>query len=272
MAEPAFTLYREALGFAPPARPAGRWRAALGACLRAAGGLLYPAHCMACGEPQRDGNGALCETCARRVPWIGSDRCRRCGAGVGAGRGLVESCPECRDRPPVFVEQSCAVAQYDEPLRAVILGLKFGNGVQAIPVLARLLAARMRAVALLEGLAAPAALVPVPLYTADRARRGFNQAEEIARRAGFVAGLPVEPRLLRKIRRTRPQALLRAEERAENLRGSFAVPPAVARPFGTGSVVLVDDVMTTGATVSECARTLHQAGIRQIRVAVLARD
>jgi predicted amidophosphoribosyltransferase len=156
-------------------------------------------------------------------------------------------------------------------MRAVLLGLKFGGGVQAVPFLGQLLALRLRSTGLVEGFGGPVALVPVPLARADFARRGFNQAEEFARQAARRLGLKVDARLLRKLRPTPPQATLDHTARAENLKGAFAAPAARAARYARGGVVLVDDVMTTGATAVECARTLRAAGVGCVRVAVIAR-
>ena len=265
----AIGLYREALS--APEAPTGRL-ARLGARLaRGAAELLYPGHCMACGAALVGGNGALCEACAEKVTWIGADCCRRCGDRVGEGRGSVESCPECAAHPPAFVECSCAAARYGGPMRAVVLGLKFGGGLQAVPFLGRLLALRLRATALAEGGPGTPLLVPVPLAPVDFGQRGFNQAAEVARQAAKRLGLTVETRLLRKIRASPPQATLDPTARAGNLKGAFAADASRARRYAGSGVILVDDVMTTGATASECARTLRQAGVGEVRVAVIAR-
>ena len=238
----------------------------------AAWGLLYPPHCMACGEALPfNGNGALCEPCAQKVEWIGADRCQRCGDRVGAGRGAVEQCPSCAVRPPVYVAASCAVACYGDPLRALILSLKFGAGMQAVPLLARLLAHRIRTTGLVEGTAGAWALVPVPMHRKEFIRRGFNQAIEISTLASGALGLPVEAGMLVKTRSTRPQATLGQEARRENLLGAFEARSSLAQRYAKGGVLLVDDVMTTGATAGECAKMLRAAGVGAVRMAAIAR-
>jgi len=258
---------------AAPASLRGRVFFAARQAAASAAALLYPPHCMACGLPLApDGNGACCAGCAEKIAWIGADRCRRCGEKAGTGRGVVENCPACAAHPPVYVAQSCAVAGYDDALRPLILGLKFSGHLQAVPLLAALLARRMAATAVLAGFAPEqVALVPVPLHTRDFAARGFNQAEEIAARAASALGVACEPGLLRKVRRTRPQAMLGAEARRANLRDAFAADAKRAARYAQGLVVLVDDVMTTGSTAGECARTLRAAGVREIRGAFVAR-
>ena len=233
--------------------------------------LLYPPHCMACGTPlDAHGNGAICEVCAGKIKWIGADHCLRCGDKVGQGRGAVEGCPSCAAHPPVFVEAACAVAEYEEPLRALLLGLKFGGGLQAVPLLARLLAQRVHDTRLHE-YSGPVALAPVPMHPSDFRGRGFNQAEEAARMAAQALGVVLELKLLRKLRRTAPQATLSAEARRENLKDAFAADVKRSRRYTKGVVLLVDDVMTTGSTAGECAKALNMAGVGEVRGAFLAR-
>jgi len=233
--------------------------------------LLYPPHCMACGVPLEPiCNGSICMSCASKVKWIGADRCLRCGDKVGQGRGAVASCPSCEAHPPVYVAASCAVAEYGEPVRSLILGLKFGGGLQAVPLLARLLAQRIRLTKLHEH-AGSVALTPVPLHAAEFRQRGFNQAEEIARLTADELGIKAASQLLRKVRRTAPQATLSAEARRENLKDAFDARVQRAETYAKGLVILVDDVMTTGSTAGECAKALRKAGVGEVRGAFLAR-
>ncbi|MCZ7649015.1 MAG: double zinc ribbon domain-containing protein [Planctomycetota bacterium] len=260
--------YRECLE--PPAT-AGL-RAGLAHAAEAAAALVYPPHCLACGLPLPPmPNRVLCGGCAERIEWVGADRCTRCGDRVGEGRGSVDGCPSCAAHPPVYVTQSATLARYAEPLRALILGLKFGAGLQAVPLLAALLARRVRDTRLLEGARPLAAIVPVPLARKDFRARGFNQAEELARDLGRRLSLPVETRMLRKVRATSPQATLDADARRENLRGAFEAAPREAARYMPSAVLLLDDVITTGSTIGECARTLRQAGVAEVRAAAVAR-
>jgi ComF family protein len=165
---------------------------------------------------------------------------------------------------------ACATARYGDPLRALILALKFGGGLQAAPLLARLLAQRIRDTRLTEGATIPV-LVPVPLAASDFSRRGFNQAQEISSLAARHLGLEAETKALQKTRATAPQALLDAQARRENLMGAFRTNARFAKRHAKGMVILVDDVMTTCTTASECAKTLREAGIGEVRVAVIAR-
>lgn len=207
--------------------------------------------------------------CALRIRWIGSDRCRRCGDAVGQGLGTVDECASCRTFPPRFVEAASTVASYESgPLRDLVLSLKFGRKTHVAWALGDLLADRIAATNLVQ---AGIVLIPTPLTRSGLRERGFNQAEELARRIGSSLKLRVEPRLLKKIRSTPPQATLGTEKRRENLNGAFACNSRVARRHAGANVLLIDDVITTGSTISECARTLVEAGIGKVRAAAIAR-
>lgn len=239
-------------------------------CCAAALDLVFPPHCGSCGASLPAGtNTALCRACAERIRWLGTDRCARCGDGVGQGEGVVPDCPSCRTYPPAFVRAACAVAHYaDGPLRDLMLSLKFGAKHHLARPLGRLLAQRIRE----TGLLAPGmVIVPTPLTPRARWQRQYNQAEELAAHVARSLRLPLETRLLRKTRHTPPQATLSHEQRRTNLKDAFACRPRVARRYKGACVLVIDDVITTGSTVSECARTLVAAGIGEVRAAAVAR-
>lgn len=237
--------------------------------------LLYPPHCASCGQPLPPRtNLILCWSCAERVSWIGTDRCERCGDATGQGSGLAHDCYSCRTYPPRFVTKTCAIVKYaDGPIRDLILGLKFGRKLHLARALGELLAQRIQDCDLLRAdePGREFILVPAPIHRSSAMQRGFNQAQELAARAAARLGLKLETRLLKKIRRTPPQATLSHEKRRVNLAGAFACSPRRAARYQRTSVLLIDDVMTTGSTLSECARTLAAAGIKEIHAAVVAR-
>jgi ComF family protein len=260
----------QALLFRPPASMAGNWRAPFFRAADAALDLIYPPHCCSCSLPlPAFSNKALCEKCAERIRWIGSDCCQRCGDAVGMGLGVVTSCPSCRTFPPRFVEASAAAARYEEgPVRDLVLSVKFGRKVHVAHTIGNILAQRITTRALITP---DTIVVPAPLARGRARERGFNQAEELARRIARRLSLMLETRLLRKIRATPAQATLPKEKRRENLVDAFACNPKVAQRYAGRRVLLIDDVITTGATVSECARTLHAAGLGPVRAAAFAR-
>ncbi|MEI6232571.1 MAG: ComF family protein [Planctomycetota bacterium] len=234
--------------------------------------LFFPPHCGSCGNPLPGFiNKSVCLSCAEKIRWIGDDRCIRCGDLVGAGMGAVAGCVWCRAYPPRFVSASVSSVRYEEtgPARDVVLGLKFGGKSHLAPTFGRLLAARIASTNLLQG-AAETIVVPAPLMRGALFRRGYNQAEELARSVARDLNLKLDTRLLKKIRTTLPQAMLSQKKRRENLIGAFACDTERIKKRGIKTVLIIDDVITTGSTVSECARTLHHAGVETIYAASFA--
>lgn len=181
---------------------------------------------------------------------------------MGLAAGGETRCLECRIDPPAF-ERARAAGVYTGPLREALHAFKFhGKRALARP-LAELIHEQCAPV-----LASGAdALVPVPLARARLRERGFNQADLVADRLGALCGLPVRRRWLARVRETAPQTALAAAERRGNVRNAFL---AERRAAGR-HVILVDDVLTTGATCQESARALREAGARRVDVVTVAR-
>ena len=229
--------------------------------------LLYPALCPVCatalGVNRRD---PLCGACWAAIARIVPPVCASCGRPLptfapwserSAGR-----CGACTTEPPVW-DYARAAAYYEGPLRDALHAFKF-DGKRAL--------ARPLAELLLEqcGDDVPAdvdALIPVPLSRARERERGFNQAALLAERLAARLGRRTAANWLTRVRPTASQSDLGAAERRANVRGAFA---ASSRAFGR-HVVVVDDVLTTGATVAECCRVLRVAGARVVGVLTVAR-
>ncbi len=210
--------------------------------------------------------GKVCSICGERVLSIYAE----CDA---AG---LRTCPVCRRIDHPF-HRAVAYGSYDGGLRELIHLLKYNGVHPAAAVLGRMLA---ESIAVLEPafdrprmFSPPIAVVPVPLFKTKFRQRGFNQAELIAKAALKLlparASFELVTGLLQRTRDTHSQIGLTGHQRRENLRGAFAVPCA-SEIIGR-EVLLVDDVYTTGATASECARVLRRAGASQVWVATVAR-
>lgn len=236
----------------------------MAALLRALGRLAgrWPNRCAVC---QADGEGRdarLCAACVRRhaAPY---PRCRLCALRRPAG---VEVCGACLRTPPPWCA-AWAAADYGYPWDGLLTALKFHAALDLVPALA----ARLDAALPAEASADLDAVLSVPLAAARLRERGYNQAALLARAVAARRGLRCEPHALRRIVDTAHQLALPREARAANVRGAFAVEPRHAMALHGRRVALVDDVMTTGATLGEAARTLLAAGAAEVRVWVVAR-
>jgi len=230
------------------------------------GDLIYPRRCLSCGNEMEQERGWLCGECASRVMAIGDNACPRCGKPLGPYQAKpARGCYICRNRP-LFFSRAIGAVRYGGPVREMILKLKFGRVAAGLYPLAELLTG----MALREGLGEEVdVVVAVPLSRGREWRRGYNQAELLARRLARSLRLKLIARGLVRIRGARPQASLPPHKRRKNLIGAFAA----RRPgnFRGKRVLLVDDVMTTASTCAECARALKEAGAKKVIAAVVAR-
>jgi ComF family protein len=214
---------------------------------------LFSGGCFLCRGAAR---GVLCAACDAELPRLRRPCCPVCGLETPAG----EVCGRCLSRPPAY-DATVAALAYAFPADVLVQALKFRGELALAPVLGELLAARLSPAARVD------AVLPVPLAAARLRARGFNQALEIARAPARAAGSPLEPRLAERVLDTAEQAALAPAERAKNVRGAFRC----ARALAGASVALVDDVMTTGATLEELAATLKRAGAARVVNWVVAR-
>lgn len=217
---------------------------------------VFPCRCLVCGEPGHRGQD-LCAPCAQGLPRLGS-ACPHCALPLPAGGEAGQPCGRClRRRPPLG--RVAAAFVYGAPVDGLLRRFKFHQDLAAGRLLAELMRPAMAA------LPAPQALVPVPLHLARLRRRGYDQALELARPLAAALHFPLCLGLHRT-RATLPQSELDAPARRRNLKSAFlATGPLPAH------VALVDDVMTTGATLHAAAITLRRAGVQQVDAWVCAR-
>jgi len=228
------------------------WTAALfDGCSRFVQAAL-PQHCVLCAAPAD--RTRFCAPCAASLPRVPDGRCRTCALPLTTGA----VCGACLNHPP-FYDRIAAAYAYDFPVDALIHAFKYGGEITLAPVLAQCLAA-----------VAPGGMdvvVPMPLSDARLRERGFNQACEIARTAARAVGVAFQPHACRKVIDTPPQAALSWKARAENVRRAFVCDA----DFSGRRVAIVDDVMTTGATMNALARSVKQAGAASVCGWVVAR-
>lgn len=220
--------------------------------------LLLPLRCLLCGA-KGAGDRDLCAGCAADCT-RNAVACPRCALPLARP---APCCGECLRREPPF-EHAWVPFVYAHPLDLLEARFKFGADLAAGRVLSSLMIECARDAAP----ARPDALVPVPLHAARLRERGYNQALELARPLARAFAIPLRADLLARTRATSPQTGLDAKTRRRNLRDAFTVTDATEPP---PHVALLDDVMTTGATLRECARALRRAGVARVDVWALAR-
>lgn len=209
----------------------------------------------------------LCPTCWRQLKPLGSGGCRCCGMPVAidrAERGAPPLCERCATVRPAFSQARSAFV-YEGPVRRMLLRFKHGDRLEMTPLLVRWLQAAMTPQMHQADL-----IAPIPIHPSRLWRRRYNQAAELARPlAACMAGATYAPSLLRRIRATPSQGHLSRAERARNVAGALAVDPKAA--VSGRRVLLVDDVVTSGATLTEAARVLRAAGAARVDAITVAR-
>ena len=221
--------------------------------------LVWPPVCAACGEPAWEGDG-LCARCAAFLP-AAAPRCGRCARIVGP-YAMHTPCAHCAGEPTRLDGVITAYA-YRGVARELVLGLKFRARFEAAAVLGRALAAAVREADIPGDL-----IVPVPLSRRRRRARGYDQAVLLAARVQADLPIPCDPRALRRRRDTQPQATLPRARRPRGPRGAFRARRS--RVAGR-SILLVDDVLTSGGTADACAMALRRAGAVSVVAAVACR-
>jgi ComF family protein len=236
---------------------------AVRAALRAALDLALPPLCAACRQPV-EGRG-LCPACWSKLSFITRPYCERLGIPFvyDPGPGILSM--EAIAHPPAYHRARAAV-RFDEISRALVHALKYADRLDLAPMMGRWIAHAGR-----ELLAEADALVPVPLHWRRLWARRFNQSAMLAAAISRETGLPVAAGALKRIKPTTQQFGLSRTERAANVQGAFRVPADGKAEVTRRRLVLIDDVLTTGATVDGCARALLRAGAANVDVLVFAR-
>ncbi len=227
--------------------------------------LLYPRCCAGCGRPDPDAARYLCWDCLSRIEFVQPPFCELCGDPVAGRIGHAYRCALCSHRA-VYFDAARSVARYDGPMGALIRNLKYNGHLWLTDDLADLLATGVHTH--YDGVPFDA-VAAVPLHWSKRRRRGFNQSAHLAAALGRRLRIPSARRCLRRWRPDRSQTKLTVAQRAANVAGAFE--GRWRRWLQGRRILLVDDVMTTGATANECARALKEGGAATVHVMTLAR-
>jgi len=239
------------------------WKRAVGGEFRGALDLILPRDTLD-GEARIGAHGLPAEAWSR-IHFLDGPVCDGCGAPFDFDPGPGVRCAPCMARPRAF-DAARAACLYDEASRDPILKLKHADRTDLAPMLARWLS---RAAA--ELLEEAEAITPVPLHPVRLLRRRYNQAAEVARPLAALSGVPYLPDALVRRRATESQGGKSGSGRRRNVAGAFHVPDRRRAKVEGRRILLIDDVMTTGATLEGCARALKRAGAVRVDVAVLAR-
>lgn len=221
--------------------------------------FALPPRCAGCGTIVGDVH-SFCSDCWKKIEFLGSAGCVTCGTPLQATD--AERCAVCLAKPPRIARTRAAVA-YDELTRSLALRLKYGRKVAIAKTMARYMAP------LIGDQPESALLVPVPLHRGRLWQRGFNQSAIVARELSRRTGISNSAELLRRVKRTPPLKGMSLQQRRRAVAGAFKVGDRSAVEGRT--VILVDDVLTTGSTANACARELRRAGAARVELISWAR-
>lgn len=216
--------------------------------------IFYPEKCMLCGKLLGEGHKGVCPVCRKVMPYITGDRCIKCSKKT---YGSDDLCMDCKKHAHLY-RQGYALFAYDANMERIIAGIKYSGRWNNIGWLAKELAyhasiyIRKWEIQL---------VVPVPIHKSKLRKRGFNQAALVACAVAAEYGIPYDDRLILRSRNTRPQKNLDVNERKNNLKNSFIIDKRRYSSYKElKSIMLVDDIYTSGSTVDECAGQLMEAG------------
>ncbi|MBI2254993.1 MAG: ComF family protein [Proteobacteria bacterium] len=225
---------------------------------------VLPPRCLKCGEVVA-APGALCPSCWQQLSFLEPPCCACCGQPFDFDLGPDALCGACTASPPAF-DRARSVLRYDETSRDLILAFKHADRTSLAPTFGAWLHRVGR-----DLLADSDLIVPVPLHWSRLFARRYNQAALLAQSLGTVSGKPVLPDLLMRRRATQKQGHLGRLARQRNVAGAFVLHPGRAKALAGRRILLIDDVITTGATISNCAKILRKGGAEKVNVLAVAR-
>jgi ComF family protein len=226
--------------------------------------FLLPPVCIGCRTPI-DRHGQLCGACWSRIDFITPPICDRLGIPLPYDTGDVMLSAGAIADPPAY-DRARAAACYSTTMRELVQSFKYRDRQEGLPLFGRWL---VQAGA--DLLADADLLVPVPLHRSKLWSRRFNQSALLVAEVARISGVPADPTMLKRVKKTKSQVGLTADQRRRNVSGAFDVEPKRKERLKNARIVIVDDVITTGATIEACARVLRRAGAGRVDALVLAR-
>jgi ComF family protein len=244
-------------------RFSARWRAGYRAATGRTLNIALPPLCPAC--RQLVGQNGLCASCWSKLSFIAPPYCERLGIPFPYDPGPNAISMQAIAHPPAYHRARAAV-RYDDIARTLVHALKYGDRLELAPIMGHWIARTGK-----ELLPEADAIVPVPLHWRRLWMRRFNQSTLLAKAVSHISGIPLAETALRRVKATAQQVGLSKTERARNVQGAFGVPPASKAAVAGRRLILVDDVLTSGATIDACSRALLRAGAANVDVLVFAR-
>lgn len=226
--------------------------------------IIFPPQCLNC-DALVPTHGTLCNGCWQQLHFITEPCCARCGLPFEYEIGEGAECAACIEDAPIY-DRARSVLVFDEVSKALVHKLKFQDDTYLARIFAKWMVKQANVL-----FTDAEIIVPVPLNRWRLASRRYNQSALLAKHIAKLSDKPYMPEWIIRTRRTQPQTGLNKSEREENVRGAFVVPEAAEPALKNASILLVDDVMTTGATIEACAKTLLKGGAKSVNVLTLSR-
>ena len=224
-------------------------------CINLIWDALFPRRCPVCGRIVLPKGALICPGCMEKLSWVRRPTCKKCGKEVADS--TIEYCYDCTKHRRSF-DYGLSLINYDSTASRSMSQIKYNTKREYLDfyseAICRKLGKRIKAMD-------ADVLVPVPVHPSRLRQRGFNQAEELARRLSAHLGIPVDTSILKRKRRTAPQKSLDSGQRLKNLEQAF-LASQISR--GIRSVILIDDIYTTGSTIEACTRVLKKAGVEHV--------
>lgn len=217
--------------------------------------ILFPRRCPVCGRIVMPKGDLICPGCMGKLSWVRRPTCKKCGKEVLSD--TVEYCFDCTKHRRSF-DYGLSLINYDDIASKSMAQIKYNNKREYLDFYSEAMYRGLGKQLLRMG---ADVLVPVPIHPSRMRTRGFNQAEELARRLSARIGIPVDQTILKRSKKTAPQKSLDPSGRLKNLEQAFAADHI---PYGIHSVILVDDIYTTGSTIEACTRVLKKAGMDHV--------
>lgn len=217
--------------------------------------ILFPRRCPVCSQIVMPKGDLICPGCMKKLSWVRRPTCKKCGKEVISD--TIEYCYDCTKHKRSF-DYGLSLINYDDIASRSMAQIKYNNKREYLDFYSE---------AMFRGLGPRIlqmkadAFIPIPVHPSRLKTRGFNQAEELAVRLSDKLGIPVNTMILKRSKKTAPQKSLNPSERLHNLEQAFAVNTL---PPGLRSVILIDDIYTTGSTIEACTRALKKAGIEHV--------